>query len=90
MNEIKNPKKPLIYYYVIVLLVVFLFNALVMPMISRNRIVEATYDEFMTMTLEGQIGLVSIQENQIITRVTCSLAVQPYTHIFSKMEIMLF
>ena len=66
MNEIKNPKKPLIYYYVIVLLVVFLFNALVMPMISRNRIVEATYDEFMTMTLEGQIGLVSIQENQII------------------------
>ena len=66
MNEIKNPKKPLIYYYVIVLLVVFLFNALVMPLISNNRIVEATYDEFMTMTLEGQIGLVSIQENQII------------------------
>ena len=66
MNEIKNPRKPLMYYYVIVLLVVFLFNALVMPMISNNRIVEATYDEFMTMTLEGQIGLVSIQENQII------------------------
>ncbi len=66
MNEVKNPRKPLIYYYVIVLLAVFLFNALVMPLISNNRIVEATYDEFMTMTLEGKIGLVSIQENQII------------------------
>ncbi len=66
MNEVKNPRKPLIYYYVIVLLVVFLFNALVVPMISSNRIVEATYDEFMTMTLEGKIGLVSIEENQII------------------------
>jgi len=66
MNEVKNPRKPLIYYYVIVLLVVFLFNALVMPMLSSNRIVEATYDEFMTMTLEGKIGLVSIEENQII------------------------
>ena len=66
MKEVKNPRKPLIYYYVIVLLAVFLFNALVMPLISNNRIVEATYDEFMTMTLEGQIGLVSIQENQII------------------------
>ncbi|MGN1368579.1 MAG: ATP-dependent metallopeptidase FtsH/Yme1/Tma family protein, partial [Aristaeellaceae bacterium] len=66
MKEIKNPRKPLIYYYVIVLLAVFLFNALVMPLINNNRIVEATYDEFMTMTLEGRIGLVSIQENQIV------------------------
>ncbi|MDD6052117.1 MAG: ATP-dependent zinc metalloprotease FtsH [Clostridiales bacterium] len=66
MKEIKNPRKPLIYYYVIVLLAVFLFNALVMPLISNNRIVEATYDEFMKMTLDKQIGLVSIQENQIV------------------------
>jgi len=66
MNEVKNPRKPLVYYYVIVLLVVFLFNALVMPLISNNRIVEATYDEFMTMTLADEVGLVSIQENQII------------------------
>ena len=51
MKEVKNPRKPLIYYYVIVLLAVFLFNALVMPLISNNRIVEATYDEFMTMKI---------------------------------------
>ena len=66
MNEVKNPKKPFIYYYLIVFLVIFLFNALVMPLISNNRVVEATYDEFMTMTLEGQVGKVSIQENQIL------------------------
>ncbi len=66
MKEVKNPKKPLIFYYLIVILVIFLFNALVMPLISNNRIVEATYDEFMTMTLEGQVGQVAIQENQII------------------------
>ena len=66
MNEVKSPKKPLIFYYVVVFLVIFLFNALVMPLISNNKIIEATYDEFMTMTLEGQVGLVSIQDNQII------------------------
>ena len=66
MNEVKNPRKPLVYYYVIVLLVVFLFNALLLPMISSNRIVDATYDEFMTMTLDKEVGLVSIEENQII------------------------
>ena len=66
MNEVKNPKKSFIFYYLIVFLVIFLFNALVMPLISNNRIVEATYDEFMTMTLEGQVSEVAIQENQII------------------------
>ena len=66
MNEVKNPKKPLIYYYIIVFVVIFLFNALVMPLISNNRIVEATYDEFMSMTLAGQVGEVAIQTNQII------------------------
>ncbi len=66
MNEVKNPKKSFIFYYLIVFLVIFLFNALVMPLISNNRVVEATYDEFMTMTLEGQVSEVAIQENQII------------------------
>ena len=66
MNEVKNPKKSFIFYYLIVFLVIFLFNALVMPLISNNRIVEATYDEFMTMTLDGQVSEVAIQENQII------------------------
>ncbi len=66
MNEVKNPRKPLIYYYVIVLLVVFLFNALVMPFISGQRIMETDYNTFMAMTLEGNVGKVSVEDNQII------------------------
>ena len=65
MNEVKNPKKPLIYYYVIVLLVVFLFNALVMPFISGQKIIETDYNTFMTMTLEGNVGKVNVEDNQI-------------------------
>ncbi len=66
MNEVKNPRKPLIYYYVIVLLVVFLFNALVMPFISGQRIIETDYNTFMSMTLEGNVGKVSVEDNQIL------------------------
>ncbi len=66
MNEVKNPRKPLIYYYLIVLLVVFLFNALVMPLISGQRIIETDYNTFMSMTLEGNVGKVSVEDNQII------------------------
>ncbi len=66
MNEVKNPRKPLIYYYLIVLLVVFLFNALVMPLIDTQRITETDYNTFMAMTLEGNVGKVSVEENQIL------------------------
>ncbi len=66
MNEVKNPRKPLIYYYVIVLLVVFLFNALVMPLISGQKIIETDYNTFMSMTLEGDVGKVSVEANQIL------------------------
>ncbi len=66
MDEIKTPKKPFVYYYLIVLLVIFLFNALVMPMIDGQRVKDVTYDEFMTMTLEDKVGEVAIQTNQIM------------------------
>ncbi len=66
MNEVKNPRKPLVYYYLIVLLAVFLFNALVMPLISGQRIIETDYNTFMTMTLEGNMGKVSVEDNQIV------------------------
>ncbi len=66
MNEVKNPRKPLIYYYLIVLLVVFLFNALVMPFISGQQIIETDYNTFMSMTLEGNVGKVSVEDNQIL------------------------
>jgi len=66
MNEVKKPKKPLIYYYSIVMLLILLFNLLVVPMISKGTVKEVDYGTFMTMTLDEDIGLVEIQDNQVI------------------------
>jgi len=66
MDEVKSPKKPFIYYYLIVFLVIFLFNALVMPLIDRNQVKEVDYGTFIRMTEEGQVGVVSVQSNQIV------------------------
>ena len=66
MNEVKKPKKPLIYYYSIVMLLILLFNLLVVPMISEGTVKEVDYGTFMTMTLDEDIGLVEIQDNQVI------------------------
>ena len=66
MNEVKSPKKPLLYYYGIVLLVLMLFNFLAMPWLAQRQVREVDYGTFMTMTEEGQIGQVEVQENQIL------------------------
>ena len=66
MNEVKQPKKPLAYYYGIVLVLLLLFNLLVMPMIADSRIKEVDYGTFMSMTENKQIGRVEIQDNQIL------------------------
>lgn len=66
MYEVKKPKKPLIYYYCIVLLVLLLFNFLAMPLISQARVQEVDYGTFMTMTENDQIDEVEIEENQIL------------------------
>ena len=56
MKEVKNPKKPLIYYYGIVLLVLFLFNLLVTPLLMQRQITEVDYGTFMSMIEEKNIG----------------------------------
>lgn len=61
MNEVKQPKKPLIYYYVIVLLVLMLFNFLAMPWILQRQVREVDYGTFISMTEEKQVGQVEIQ-----------------------------
>lgn len=66
MNEVKSPKKPLIWYYVIVILVLFLLNAAVMPYVSQMRIQEVDYGTFITMTENHEIKQVQIQDNQIL------------------------
>ena len=68
MNEIKTPKKPLIYYYSIALLVLLFFNFLAMPWMAQRQIKEVDYGTFMTMTNNKEIGQVEVQEaeNQIL------------------------
>ena len=67
MKEVRQPsKKPLIYYYAIMLLVVFVLNALVFPNFNQRAITETDYGTFMTMIDEKNIGLVDIQSNQIV------------------------
>ena len=66
MNEVKKPKKPLIYYYGIVLLILMLFNLLLMPKMLERQIKEVDYGTFMTMTEEKNIGRVQIEANQIL------------------------
>ena len=62
MNEVKSPKKPLLYYYVVVLLVVMLFNFIAMPWISEHQIKDVDYNTFVTMTEQGEVGKVEIQQ----------------------------
>ena len=66
MNEVKRPKKPLAFYYVIALLAIMLFNSLIMPRFAGRQIQEVDYGTFMSMTENGEIGQVEIQENQIL------------------------
>lgn len=66
MNEVKQPKKPFVFYYTIVLVVILLFNLIVMPMISEMRITEVDYGTFMKMTEENVINEVEIQNNRIL------------------------
>ena len=62
MNEIKTPKKPLLYYYMVALLVLLLFNLLAMPWLEEHQIRDVDYNTFVSMTEQGQLGRVEIQQ----------------------------
>ena len=62
MNEVKSPKKPLLYYYFVAMLLVMLFNFTAMPWISEHQIKDVDYNTFVTMTEQGEVGRVEIQE----------------------------
>lgn len=64
MNEVKRPKKPLIYYYGIILLILLLFNLLALPRITQRQVVEVDYGTFMSMTESGEVGRAEIQEQE--------------------------
>ena len=62
MNEVKSPKKPLLYYYLVAMMIVVLFNFIAMPWISEHQIRDVDYNTFVTMTEQGEVGKVEIQQ----------------------------
>ncbi len=66
MHEVKKPKKPLIFYYAIVLAALLLFNLLAMPLINEHRVEEVDYGTFMGMTERQEIGKVEIEDDEIL------------------------
>ena len=66
MNEVKTPKKPLIYYYSIVMLVLLLMNLFITPLLQQARIKDVDYGTFMTMTENKEIDQVEIEDNRIL------------------------
>ena len=66
MQEVKRPKKPLIYFYAAMILAILVFNCLVAPYLAGKAIENVDYGTFMTMTENREIGKVQIQQNQIV------------------------
>ena len=65
MKEVKTPKKPLIYYYGIVLLIILAFNMIISPMIANAKVKEVDYGTFMKMIEEKNIGKVEVDDSEI-------------------------
>jgi len=66
LKEVKSPKKPLIYYYGIVLLVILVFNMVISPLLANARVKEVDYGTFMRMIEESNIGSVEISDSEIV------------------------
>ena len=66
MNEVKKPRRSLLFYYFVVMLVLVLFNTILMPIFNSWEIKQVDYGTFISMTEKGEVGLVEVQDNQII------------------------
>ena len=66
MNEVKNPKRPLVYYSIIALLAILIFNIFATPALFATQVKEVDYGTFMKMTEDGDIGLVEVDSNEIV------------------------
>ena len=66
MNEVKQPKKPLIFYYTLVMVALVLVNFLLVPWIAEQQIIEVDYSKFITMTENKEIDQVKVEDNQIL------------------------
>ena len=66
MNEVKKPKQPLIFYYLLAVVAIIVFNSVIAPMLFSPKVTEVDYSEFMRMTEDKQVKEVMVQDNQII------------------------
>ena len=66
MKEVKSPKKPLIFYYGIVLLILIVFNVVLTPMLSMKQVKEVDYGTFMSSIEDKKISDVQVEDNQIL------------------------
>ena len=66
MKEVKSPKKPLIYYYGIALIIVLIFNMIVAPLLTSTAVKEVDYGTFMKMIENKEIGSVEVSDSQIV------------------------
>ena len=64
MNEVKTPKRPLIFYYCVVMLILLLFNFLAMPWLAQRQIREVDYNTFVEMLENGEVGQIQLQEQE--------------------------
>ena len=66
MNEVKMPKRPILAYYILIFLAIFLFNSIFMPMLRENQVKEVDYSSFMTMTENQEIDKVQVEQDKIL------------------------
>lgn len=66
MNEVKMPKRPILAYYILIFLVIFLFNSIFVPMLRENAVKEVDYSSFMTMTENQEIDKVQVEQDKIL------------------------
>ena len=66
MNEVKMPKRPILAYYILIFLAIFLFNSIFVPMLRENAVKEVDYSSFMTMTENQEIDKVQVEQHKIL------------------------
>lgn len=66
MKEVKEKKKTILFYYIVALAVIFIFNAIARPYYDSQSVKQVDYGTFMNMTEDEQIADVQIEENQIL------------------------
>ena len=66
MKEVKSPKRPLLYYYIVIVSVIFLFNLIFTPSMMRQQVQEVDYGTFMSMIDEKNIGMVQVDDSEVV------------------------